>query len=381
MSEVTGDSAQSRRSPPPPSPSPSMPRFQQQPSGRQPPPPGADPFAFGIVAFIGIVFVLISLSVPSSVVHQVPEGHVGVYWRGGALLKTITPPGFHVKLPWITQYEPIQVTLQTDQVRDIPCGTKGGVMISFDKIEVVNRLRKDFVHETLLNYGVHYDKTWIYDKIHHEINQFCSAHSLQQVYIDMFDQIDETMKEAIQRDCTRYAPGIEIISVRVTKPNIPGTIRRNFELMEEERTKDNPKNLDIVKALIAIEKQKVAEKEAETQKKIALSEAEKNAQVSKILMEQKLMEKDSSKRQQQIDNEMYLAREKAQADANYYRILKEAEANKLKLTPEYLELRFIESIANNSKIFFGEKIPNMIMDQRLLKNYLDDVPRKDHSEL
>jgi len=36
-------------------------------------------------------------------------------------------------------------------------------------------------------------------------------------------------------------------------------------------------------------------------------------------MEQKLMEKDSSKRQEQIDNEMYLAREKALADANYYR--------------------------------------------------------------
>jgi hypothetical protein len=28
---------------------------------------------------------------------------------------------------------------------------------------------------------------------------------------------------------------------------------------------------------------------------------------------------DSSKRQEQIDNEMYLAREKALADANYYR--------------------------------------------------------------
>ena len=38
------------------------------------------------------------------------------------------------------------------------------------------------------------------------------------------------------------------------------------------------------------------------------------------------------------------------------RILKEADANRLKLTPEYLELRFIESIANNSKIFFGEKV-------------------------
>lgn len=50
-------------------------------------------------------------------------------------------------------------------------------------------------------------------------------------------QIDEKMKDALQGDCTRYAPGIEIISVRVTKPTIPTSIRRNFEQMEEERTK------------------------------------------------------------------------------------------------------------------------------------------------
>ena len=45
------------------------------------------------------------------------------------------------------------------------------------------------------------------------------------------------MKEAIQRDCTEYAPGIEIIGVRVTKPTIPHSIARNYEIMEEERTK------------------------------------------------------------------------------------------------------------------------------------------------
>ena len=50
-------------------------------------------------------------------------------------------------------------------------------------------------------------------------------------------QIDEIVKEAIQADCTRYAPGIEIISVRVTKPSIPKSIARNYEQMEEERTK------------------------------------------------------------------------------------------------------------------------------------------------
>nr|DAD35033.1 TPA_asm: hypothetical protein HUJ06_005673 [Nelumbo nucifera] len=104
-------------------------------------------------------------------------------------------------------------------------------------LQVVNRLQKDYVYETLLNYGIQYDNTWIYDKIHHEINQFCSSHTLQQVYIDMFDQIGEKMKDALQGDCTQYAPGIEIISVRATKPTIPRSIKRNFELMEEERTK------------------------------------------------------------------------------------------------------------------------------------------------
>ncbi|XP_057421735.1 uncharacterized protein LOC130715635 [Lotus japonicus] len=348
---------------------------QQQPirATPHPPPQARDSTAIALpfLSFLAIAALLLVPSAPTSfkstlsILHQVPEGHVGVYWRGGALLKTITEPGFHLKIPFLTQYEPVQVTLQTDQVTDIPCGTKGGVMINFEKIEVVNRLHKDFVYETLLNYGVQYDKTWIYDKIHHEINQFCSSHSLQQVYIDVFDQIDEKMKDALQGDCTRYAPGIEIIGVRVTKPTIPSSIRRNFEQMEEERTK----------VLIAIEKQRVSEKEAETMKKMAISEAEKNANVSKILMEQKLLEKDSSRRQEEIENAMYLAREKSLADADFYRVIKEAEANRLKLTPEFLQLKFIESVTNNTKIFFGEKIPGMILDQRLLGNLLQEASR------
>ncbi|CAN0929385.1 60S ribosomal protein L10a-1 [Linum grandiflorum] len=258
-----------------------------------PPPPGAGNPLSTILLSIGIlamVVVPLSSNMNSSfaILHQVPEGHVGVYWRGGALLNTVTEPGFHVKLPLITQYEPVQVTLQTDQV--------------------VNRLRKDYVYDTLLNYGVQYDHTWIYDKIHHEINQFCSSHSLQQVYIDMFDQIDEKMKDALQADCTKYAPGIEILSVRITKPLIPQSIRKNFEHMEEERTK----------VLIAIEKQQVVEKEAETAKKMAISEAEKSASVSKIRMEQMLMEKDSERSQQEIANHMYMAHEKSLADAAFY---------------------------------------------------------------
>lgn len=83
---------------------------------------------------------------------------------------------------------------------------------------------------------------------------------------------------------------------------------------------------------------------------------------------------------------------------NVTSVLKEAEANKLKLTPEFLELKFIDAIARNTKMFFGDKVflytlsflnyylsvsavlkkymstvqvPNMVLDQRLLGNFLN----------
>ena len=52
-----------------------------------------------------------------------------------------------------------------------------------------------------------------------------------QVYIDLFDQIDENLKKALQADLNELAPGLHIHGVRVTKPKIPETIRKNYELV------------------------------------------------------------------------------------------------------------------------------------------------------
>lgn len=38
------------------------------------------------------------------------------------------------------------------------------------------------------NYTADYDKTLIFNKIHHELNQFCSVHTLQEVYIELFGE-------------------------------------------------------------------------------------------------------------------------------------------------------------------------------------------------
>merc|ERR1719397_2217141 len=171
-------------------------------------------------------------------------------------------------LPFLTTVRNIQTTLQTDEVKNVPCGTSGGVMIYFDRIEVVNVLQHGAVYEIVKNYTADYDRALIFNKVHHELNQFCSGHSLQEVYIDLFDQIDEDLKSALQADLTEMAPGLKVHSVRVTKPKIPETIRKNYELMEAEKTK----------LLISTQRQKVIEKDAETERKKAVIEAEKEAQ-------------------------------------------------------------------------------------------------------
>ncbi len=54
-------------------------------------------------------------------------------------------------------------------------------MIYFDRIEVVNILAAESVFSIVKNFTPDYDKPLIFDKVHHELNQFCSAHNLQEV--------------------------------------------------------------------------------------------------------------------------------------------------------------------------------------------------------
>jgi regulator of protease activity HflC (stomatin/prohibitin superfamily) len=304
-----------------------------------------------IQALLGILVLIVAATVLSTI-HEVPEGHVGVYWRGGALIPGITEPGYHFKVPFLDKYEAVQISVQTDKVTDIPCGTSGGVLVWFERVEVVNRLKKEYVWDTVKNYTTNYDRLWLYDKVHHELNSLCSLHTLQEIYIDLFGTVDDILAEALQDGCTKYAPGIEVLSIRVTKPKLPATIMKNYELMEAEKTK----------LMIAAQAQKVSEKEAETQRLLANIEAKKVAEVAAIRAEQEVAQAEAAKRISQIEDETHLNRERALADAEFYKVVKAAEGAQQQLTPEYLQLAWSHAIANNTKIYFGPSVNNMLLD-------------------
>lgn len=57
------------------------------------------------------------------------------------------------------------------------------------------------------NYTADYDKTLIFNKIHHELNQFCSVHTLQEVYIELFGEYTFVMKWIVCLILVSYIEG------------------------------------------------------------------------------------------------------------------------------------------------------------------------------
>lgn len=57
-----------------------------------------------------------------------------MYKRFGVLQKKYKDPGYHFRIPYVDEFLEVKVTLQTDEVKDIPCGTSNGTLVYFDKI-------------------------------------------------------------------------------------------------------------------------------------------------------------------------------------------------------------------------------------------------------
>jgi regulator of protease activity HflC (stomatin/prohibitin superfamily) len=289
-----------------------------------------------VVLFIGFAFFY-------SGFHNVQEGHTAVYYKWGELLNTTGESGMNWRFPIATSSHEVSFTVQTDSVENVPCGTASGVLINFAKIEVVNRLNKHLLLDTIRNYTVNYDKTWIYDKIHHEVNQFCSKHTLQEVYITRFEQLDDRLAEQLRIDLGTWAPGIEIISVRVTKPVVPTHILQKFEQVEAEAT-----NLQI-----ASKQQMVEKVSSETKQIQATMMAQQESSVAGIQNQQAIDKKQAELAIQEIENK------KAQtvADTKLYESEQLAKGNDILLTDRYLKLKEIEALGSIQRIYYGEKVP------------------------
>lgn len=217
-------------------------------------------------------------------------------------------------------------------------------------------MSSDAVIDTIRKYGLKYDQTLIYSKIHHEINQFCSRHSLSEVYISKFMQLDEMLAVALQRDISRYVPGLQIIATRVSKPRIPDKILKDYEEMERQRTQ----------LLITTENQKVIEKNSETTKKLALISAEQEKEISKIHFQMKIKQQQTKQQLQNIEDSIHSLKEKALADSISYAQSRQSLSNERKLSPAYLQYLYLQKMRSVPKTFFTSNFIQVIKDNSFL---------------
>ncbi|VBB18273.1 erlin-2-B [Yasminevirus sp. GU-2018] len=337
-------------------------------------------------------------------VHTVQEGYVGVVYTLGSLQQGTLKPGLHFTMPFITRFYQVQTTMQTDYVLNVPCGTNSGVNIMFDKIEVVNQLMEPYVFETVKSYTVDYDKPLIFDKITYEMAQFCSKTSLQEVFIEKFDQIDEFLSGILQKSLDQYAPGLKIISVRLSKPIVPNEVQENYKKIVQYQTEilkskteqqkellkiqtENEKSMsqlnsekelalsklksDQERKIYEIEANKLfelAQTEALREKEIARITAEEKKKMAQLEMEMainaKTIEKDTIHKKGilevlKLDTEAERLKKNADTDNEHYRNMKHAEYMKQLMTPGYVAVEVSKSISSNSKIFYGDSLPKM----------------------
>eukprot|EP00456_Euglypha_rotunda_P018887 TRINITY_DN16860_c0_g1_i4.p1 TRINITY_DN16860_c0_g1~~TRINITY_DN16860_c0_g1_i4.p1 ORF type:complete len:150 (+),score=25.73 TRINITY_DN16860_c0_g1_i4:122-571(+) len=119
--------------------------------------------------------------------------------------------------------------------------------------------------------------------------------------------------------------------------------------MESEKTR----------LLIETQRQRVIAKESETEQLVAMIQASKQAEMSRIRMEKEVLQKKTFQRIQSIETEVQRAKQKAKADAEFYKAKRTAEANDLKYTTEYLQYQFFQALRDRAKIYFGENLSDI----------------------
>lgn len=149
------------------------------------------------------------------------------------------------------------------------------------------------------------------------------------------------------------APGIEIISIRVTKPRIPESIRKNFEQMEQERTN----------YLLECEKQNVQIQEVRSEGRKLIIQAQSELEVAEIDAEKEVQEKLAQQEMAKIENDIYFGQQSSQIEAEMFAQKKELETAKLKYTDEYLKYEATRMLSSNVKFYLGDNIPTYMGQQ------------------
>ena len=300
-----------------------------------------------IYSFILLLLFCVSAN---AICTRVPTGHIGLWTKWGAVIEPdqqLLDPGLHCYNPMAWSLTIIETRPQTDTLpNSLECRSNDGIILMIDKVDIGNQLPKNYALKTIMNYGEGYDRFLVLDEVKPNVADFCSRHTAQEIVIDKFELFDDFVKNRIQEKNDALSTGVQISFVRITTPRFPADMQKHFQDLANEKTR-----------------KKVLEQQQESEK-------------IRKATEQMVARKDNDIKMEVVrhENDVLLARIQARQEEqkiNNHIIVETAKANAEKLTLEaqalqamhnvrgYVELKQVEALAQNTKVYWGEKLPNL----------------------
>ena len=281
--------------------------------------------------------------------HHIDEGHVGVYFKNGALQDTVGNPGLNTMTPWVSTYEQITIRPRSEIVNSFNAVTKDAIQITFHDVEVISSVPQEHVLWLVKKFGVNFRTVLVFDRLREEVKKYAFSHDIDDVYNERFLEMSELVIAETTKNIERLAQGkIEIINLIIPKPEIPKDIAANYQKVKVEWTEK----------LVAEKEQEKIQVRKETEELKAIADANREKAVKRIDIEKQILQKEAEKNISAIENERYRIEEENRANVLKYKKEKEAEGNKLIFTDEYLKIHMAQVFSNNTKLYFsGDNTP------------------------
>merc|ERR1719315_800278 len=278
------------------------------------------------------------------VMIKTSEGNVGIYFRHGAIQDRVSDPGIHLKTPLIDEYKEVKIRPETHMLKPMEAVTKDGITNTFREENVITRVTKEKLIFLVKKFGIDFKQFLVFDRIKEDLRIFCANHTIDEVYNTMFLDIVENVKTNVKESISRLGEdGIEILNLVIPKPEIPADIAYNYKQVKVQWTEQ----------LVATQQQTTEEIKKKTELIKAVADAERQKAVLEITIQERIIEKEGTKKVSLINNEIKKAAENNEADIAKYKLEKEAEANAALYTDKYIKLNLAKALSNNTKFYFS----------------------------
>jgi len=296
---------------------------------------------FGVLFLIGAILVLVAII---DGYHEIEEGHVGVYFKFGALQTGISEPGVHLKQAFVTTHRQVLIRPEEQKMGSVEAVTKDGISIYFEGISVLSRTNKNQLYKMIQTFGMDFKKVLIYDRIKEDLRIFCANKTVDDVYNEEFLTIVDAVKADVEKQIKELGNnGVAILNLVIPKPDIPKDIAQNYKQVKVQWTEQ----------LVAKQQKITEEIKKETELLRAVADARRQKEVLEIKIQEQILETEGKQKISEINNQIVKEKENNLADIAKYAKDKEAEGNRELYSPEYVKLKIAQSLSNNTKFFFS----------------------------